>query len=237
MCSALAPAARAQGAPPPRPLEVSGAVNLNTKGISLVPALTLGRPSAIADVVIRKGAASFEPQFRFATDGKPWSFLLWGRYRAVATGRFRLTLGGHPAFSFRTTTVPTAAATRDLIEVRRYLAGEASPTYALTSTVAVGAYYLYSRGFDGASKHTNLVAARLNVSNIEMFRGLVAQVQPQLYFLRTSGQNGSYLSASASFTKTGAPVSITTIVNQPLRTRVVGGQDFLWNVGVTYAFR
>ena len=81
------------------------------------------------------------------------------------------------------------------------------------------------------------MAARLNVSNIEMFRGLVAQVQPQLYFLRTSGQNGSYLSASASFTKTGAPVSITTIVNQPLRTRVVGGQDFLWNVGVTYAFR
>ena len=81
----LASEARAQEAgSSPHPVEVSVNVNVNSKGISLVPALTLGRPSTIVDVAVRKGALSFEPQFRFALDGKPWSFLLWGRYRAVS---------------------------------------------------------------------------------------------------------------------------------------------------------
>lgn len=65
------------------PVEVSGNINVNSKGISQVPALTLGRPAAIFDLAVRKGDASFEPQFRFGLDGKPWSFLLWGRARAV----------------------------------------------------------------------------------------------------------------------------------------------------------
>lgn len=236
-CVATPMPVAAQGATAAPQFDVSAAVNLNTKGISQVPALTLGRPSAIFDLAVRRGEASFEPQFRFATDGTPWSFLLWGRYRAVSTGRFRLTVGGHPAFSFRTTTVQTATTPRELIEVRRYLAGEGTPTYTLTTKLSIGAYYLYSHGFDGASPHTNLVAARLNASNLAVFRGTVLQVQPQVYFLRTSGQQGQYLSASAALTKPGAPLSITAIVNQPLRTRVVGGQKFLWNVGVSYLFR
>ena len=55
------------GADVPRPVQVWGAVNVNSKGISLVPALTLGRPSAIVDVGVRKGNLSFEPQLRFGS--------------------------------------------------------------------------------------------------------------------------------------------------------------------------
>ena len=143
------------------PFEVSGSANVNTKGISLVPALTLGRPAAIFDVVVRKGRGSFEPQFRFALDGKPWSFLLWGRYRAVRGDRFQLTVGGHPAFSFRTTSAVVGGTSRDLIETRRYVAGEITPVFSMTRKVGLGGYYLYSHGLDvGAPPHTHLVAAR-----------------------------------------------------------------------------
>lgn len=222
----------------PSPVEVSGAVNVSTKGISLVPALTLGRPAAIFDLAVRKGDVSFEPQFRFALDGKPWSFLLWGRYRAVSTDTFRLTVGGHPAFSFRTTTTEVNGVARDLVEVRRYLAAEVTPTFLLSPGVSAGGYYLYSHGVDpGAPPHTHLVAARTYLSNLSVVGGFVVQAAPQLYYLRTNGQNGTYVGASASLGRPGAPWSIATIVNQPLHSDVVGGQSFLWNVSANYAFK
>jgi hypothetical protein len=220
------------------PVEVWRNVNVNTKGISQVPALTLGRPAAVFDLAVRKGDASFEPQFRFGLDGEPWSFLLWGRYRAVTGEKFRLTVGAHPAFSFRTTSASIGGAERDVIEVKRYLAGELSPSYALSPTASVGAYYLYARGIDpGAPKHTHLVAARTNMANVEVLDDYVLQLAPQVYFLRTNGQNGTYVSASASFARRDWPFSIATIVNQPIRTDVAGGKDFLWNVSLNYSFR
>lgn len=235
---ALVPEAVAQATAEIAPVQVSGAVNVNTKGISLVPALTLGRPAAIVDVAIRKGDASFEPQLRFALDGRPWSFLLWGRYRAVNTERFRLTLGGHPAFSFRTTPASVGGTLRDLIEVRRYVAAEVTPTFVMSSRTSIGGYYLYSHGVDiGAPPHTHLAAARLYVSSIELPHRLVFQSVPQIYFLRTNGQNGTYLSASGSLGRRGSAWSISSIVNQPIRSNVAGGTQFLWNAGVTYSFR
>lgn len=235
----LTSGAQAQpGGETPRPVQVWGAVNVNSKGISLVPALTLGRPAAIVDLGVRKGNLSFEPQLRFALDGKPWSFLLWGRYRAVTREKFRLTVGGHPAYSFRTTPAGTNGVSRDLIEVWRYAAGEITPTWTVSPRTSVGGYYLYSHGIDrGAPPHTQLVAARVYLADIGVGGGYVVQAAPQFYFLRTNGQNGAYLSASASFGRRGSPWSITTIVNQPVKSDVVRGQSFLWNVGLTRAFR
>ena len=226
------------GAEALRPVDVWGAVNVNSKGISLVPALTLGRPAAIVDLGVRKRNLSFEPQLRFALDGKPWSFLLWGRYRAVTRENFSLTLGGHPAYSFRRTPAGTNGVSRDLIEVWRYAAGEITPTWTLSSRARAGGYYLYSHGVDrGAPPHTHLVAARAYLADIGVGGNFVVQATPQFYFLRTNGQNGTYLSASAAFGRRGSPWSITTIVNQPVKSDVVRGQAFLWNLGVTRALR
>ncbi len=221
------------------PVQVSGSVNITTKGISNVPALTLGRPAAIVDLAVRKGNVGFEPQFRFDVNGKPWSFLLWGRYRAVQGDTFRLTLGAHPSFSFRTTTVTmNDQVERDVIQVRRYVAGDITPTWALTDRTTVGGYYLYSHGLDfGAPPHTHLAAARGAISNIRVSNRLVLQIAPQVYFLRTNGQNGTYANASASLGLRGSPVSLNTMINVPIDTDVAGGKDVLWNVSLTYAFR
>jgi len=235
----LASEARAQvAAEASRPVEVFGNVNVTNRGISLVPALTLGRPAAIFDLGVRKGRMSFEPQLRFALDGKPWSFLLWGRYRAVSGERFSLIVGGHPAFSFKTTTAEVDGRAQDRIEVRRYLAIDATPSWRLSSHASVGGYYLYSNGFDpGAAKHTQMVAARTSLSNVRIFGEFVLQATPQIYYLRTSGQEGTYVGANASIGRRGSPWSIGTIVNQPIRTDVAGGKSFLWNVSANYAFK
>jgi hypothetical protein len=122
--------------------------------------------------------------------------------------------------------------------VRRYLAGEATPTWTVSPRVSAGGYYLYSRGIDpGAPPHTNFVAARVYLTNIEVFRDVVVQAAPQVYYLRTNGEDGTYVGASASVGRRGSPWSVTTIVNQPIQSNVTAGQSFLWNVGVTYSFR
>mgnify|MGYP006925660528 FL=1 len=105
------------------PMRFSGAVKVTNKGISTVPNLTLGKPAAIFDLSVGKGKLSFDPQLRFALEGKLWSFLFWWRYKLVRTERFQLNLGAHPALSFRRIKIPVNGLEKEDMVVRRYLAG------------------------------------------------------------------------------------------------------------------
>jgi hypothetical protein len=64
---------------------IGGAVTVTTKGISTILNLTLGKPAAIFDMVAGKGKLCFEPQFRFALEGKPWCLLKQSRYKVPGT--------------------------------------------------------------------------------------------------------------------------------------------------------
>jgi hypothetical protein len=55
---------------------LNGAVTVTNNGISLIPTFTLGKPAVIFDLSIGK-RVSFDPQLRFALEGKPWSFVFW----------------------------------------------------------------------------------------------------------------------------------------------------------------
>lgn len=218
--------------------EVTGAISVTNKGISTVPSFTLGKPAAIFDVSMASRGLSFEPQFRFGLDGKPWSFLFWGRYRLVEAGKLNVSVGAHPALSFRTTPVTTNGVSRDVITARRYLATELAPTYALTRNVSVGAYHLYSYGVErDVAKHTNFLAARGSLTNVRLPEQLSLRFDPQVYYLRTDDLDGFYLYGAATLARRNLPLSISTVVNRPIRSNVVGGGEFLWNVSVRYSIR
>ena len=68
----------------------------------------------------------------------------WGRYRPLRTGRFRLAIGAHPSFTFRTI--------NDAIVTRRYLAGDVFPSYFLTDHPSIGRYYFLGARRAGAGK-------------------------------------------------------------------------------------
>ena len=104
-----------------------GAVTITNKGISLIPNLTLGKPAALFDLSLGKKRISFEPQFRFALEGKPWTFIFWWRYKIVDSKKFRMNIGAHPAFAFKTITFPSDTVPQEIIRVQRYLAGEIVP--------------------------------------------------------------------------------------------------------------
>lgn len=52
-----------------------GTASITQNGISLIPSFSLGDPALIFDIKMTKGRSSFEPDMRFALEGKPWAFV------------------------------------------------------------------------------------------------------------------------------------------------------------------
>ena len=57
-------------------LHFSGNILATNNGISLIPSFNLGRPAVAFNLSIGGEKLSFDPQFRFSMDGKPWSFII-----------------------------------------------------------------------------------------------------------------------------------------------------------------
>jgi len=152
--------------------------------------------------------------------------------------RIRVSLGAHPALAFQTTHATVNGVPQSIITARRYLAGEVAPDYVLSEHVSVGAHYLYSHGLeDDATRHNHFVAARASLSDLRLSDRYVARLNPQVYYLRIDDRDGVYLYLAVTLARRGLPLALSALVNQPVRTNVPGGKDFLWNVSLTYAIR
>lgn len=212
-----------------------GAITVTNKGISTIPSFTLGKPAVIFDFSVGR-KLRFEPQLRFAMEGKPWTFIFWWRYPLVQKDKFRVRLGAHPALSFKTINVATNGGANEIIRVTRYLAGELTPTYSLTKNISVGAYYLYSYGVEkDIGKNNHFVALTGNFSNIRLSNQLYARFTPQPYYLRIDQSDGVYFTARLSVAKKNCPISAAAIINKKIQSNIPG-DDLLWNASLIYAF-
>jgi hypothetical protein len=214
---------------------IDGAISITNKGISVIPSFTLGKPAGQLNLAVRHGALSFEPEFRFGLNAKPWSFLFWGRYQLVRGERLHIQIGAHPALNFRAQEITIGGALQSGIVARRYVAAEVAPSYRLTPHVTVGSYYLASHGFDpGTVRTTNFVSARVNLSSLRLSEWYTLNLAPQFYYLKTDAQDGWYVNSGATVSRTGAPFALSATANKPLRSTIAGGREFLWNVTLTY---
>jgi hypothetical protein len=59
---------------------------------------------------------------------------------------------------------------------------------------------------------------------------------PQVYYLRMDKEDGFYVTASLTLARRDFPLAVQTIVNQPISTSIPGGDDFVWNLSLIYAF-
>jgi len=132
-------------------LDVSGTISVMNDGISTVPSLALGNPAMIYNLSVGK-RFRFEPELRFSMEGKPWSFLFWFRYDVVQNNKFSFRIGAHPAYSFRTVPalIDDSELSEDVIEARRFLAGDLNTSYAVNERLDIGIYYLAAHGFESS---------------------------------------------------------------------------------------
>ena len=214
----------------------SGNALVTNNGISFIPTFSLGKPATIVTLSMGDKRLSFEPEFRFSLEGKPWSILLWGRYKLTNTDRFKLTAGSHLGLAYNYPNVLINGVPTDITQVKRYLAGELVPNYFINKHWSVGLYYLYSHGLDiGTTNNTNFLTLNTNITNIAITKDFYFNFRPQVYYLKMDSQDGYFTSATVSLLKNKCPFSIAAIFNQKINTNIVT-KDFVWNVSLNYSF-
>jgi hypothetical protein len=213
----------------------SGAVTITNNGISFIPTFSLGKPAAIFDMSVGR-KLSFDPQFRFALEGKPWSFLFWWRYKLVRTSKVALTIGAHPAILFKTITETTNGVTTEYLRAQRNVAAEISPNYFLTKNISVGIYYLYGYSLESyAVKNTHFLTFNTSISNIRLPYQFYMKFTPQVYYLNMDKQDGFYCSSVFTLARKNFPVSVSSLINKAIQTNIPS-KDFVWNISLTYSF-
>jgi hypothetical protein len=217
------------------PLHVGGAATVTNNGISFIPTFTLGKPAAIFDMSVGR-KLSFEPQFRFALEGKPWSFIFWTRYKLVRTNKVALTVGAHPAILFKTITETTDGITKEYIRAQRNLAAEFSPNYFLTKNISVGIYYLYGYSLESyAVRNIHYLTLNANFSRISLPSDFYLKFSPQFYYLNMDKQDGFYCSTTFTIARKNFPIAVSGLINQAIHTDIVS-KEFVWNISLIYSF-
>ncbi|MEI8075332.1 MAG: hypothetical protein WCH78_11340 [Bacteroidota bacterium] len=214
----------------------SGNALVTNNGISFIPTFSLGKPATIINLSMGDKRLSFDPEFRFSLEGKPWSILLWARYKVTNSDRFKFTAGTHLGLSYNFPNVIINGVSTDITQVKRYWAGELVPNYILNKHISVGLYYLYSHGLDGGTtKNTHFLTLNSNITNIPITNEFFVNVKPQVYYLQMDNLDGYYTSATVSLGKKKFPFFVSAIFNQKINSTIVS-KDFVWNLSLNYTF-
>jgi len=214
----------------------TAAAMFQTNGISTIPNLTLGKPAFTFDLKIGN-KLSFEPQFRFASTGKPWAIVLWWRYNAVSTNKFRLDLSTNYSFSYKTITATTVGEPQEFIRTTRYVVVAAAPEYILNKNFSLGTYIFYSHGIEKfITRNTLMLSFRPSISNIPITGNITARIVPEIYHLSMDDNEGVFLNARIAVNKRNFPVSLSAIINKPIESNIPSEFDLLWNLGLSYTF-
>ncbi len=214
-----------------------GAVTIQSKGISTIPNLTLGKPAAVFDLKLGR-KLTFEPQFRFALEGKPWAMVFWWRYYGSLGKKFKLTLHTNYSFSYKPMTYYTSTgASQEIIRTTRYLVAAMTPNYQANKYIGIGMYFFYNYGLETyITKNTYMVSFRPSFSNLPVTKNIAARFNPEIYYLKMDDKDGVYLNATLLITRKNFPLAVSALINKPIESDIPSEYDLLWNVGLIYSF-
>jgi hypothetical protein len=216
--------------------QFGGVITATNNGVSIIPSFTLGRPALLVDLSLSGERFSFDPMLRFGMDGKPWSFVFWGRYKAIKDKRFTLTVGAHPAFIFQERIVKVNGKEETMFVSQRFLAMEVAPMYKFSNRLSMGLYYLRGHGFNPIPPdNSNFIALNTIISGVPVGGGFTMRINPQLFYLKVDEDSGTYATSNFTVTKPGFPIGFQGLVNQKIKSSIPG-DDFIWNVGLLYIF-
>ncbi len=216
----------------------TAAVTIQSKGISTIPNLTLGKPAIIFDMKLGR-KLTFEPQFRFALeDGKPWAMVFWWRYYQTVSNKLKVTYSTNYSFSYKSIASYTSSGvSQDIIRTTRYLVGAIEPNYRISKHIGAGMYLFYNYGIESfITRNTLMISFRPTFSNIPITKNVVAMVAPEIYSLIMDKNNGVFFNSRFSISKKNCPIAISGLINKPLKSTIPSEYDFLWNVGLSYTF-
>jgi len=212
-------------------------LSVTNNGFSIVPAFTLGKPAAFLDMRMGNHRWSFEPQFRYALEGRPWSFIFIYRYKVIESKKFQFTVGGHlPGINYITESITINGITEELSVARRFLALELIPNFQITKNTSIGIYYLRGFGFQKhAPQNNNFLSLQSSFRNIKLTGKTYLNLNPQVFYLKVDSNDGFFVNATATLGINSFPISISSIVNKAIDSSIPS-KDFDWNISLIYTF-
>lgn len=216
---------------------LTGSALVTHNGINLVPTFSLNKPAAMFKFSAGKNRFSFDPEFNFSMEGKPWYFIFWLRYKVIKAKRFYVNTAGQLGLNFREVPMVVNGMTTEGMHAERYVAGELSPNYQLAKNLTIGVYYLHSHGLDpGTANSLDFLTFNASLSHINLADLVRLRITPQFYYLHQDDHHGTYFTSSLALDREGFPLSLQSIINQPLNTDIPGGDKLVWNVSLIYSF-
>ena len=216
--------------------QFGGVITATNNGVSIIPSFTLGRPALFFDLSLSGERFSFDPMLRFGMDGKPWSFVFLGRYKAIKDKRFTLSLGAQPAIIFAERIVKVNGKEETMLVSQRFLAMEVAPTYKISKRLSMGLYYLRGYGFNPIPPdNSNFIALNTVISGVTVGGGFTMRINPQLFYLKVDDDSGTYATSNFTVSKPGFPIGFQGLVNQKIKSSIPG-DDLIWNLGLLYIF-
>jgi len=214
-----------------------GNFSVTNNGISFIPSFSLGKPAAVFEISTGKKRLSFDPQLRWALNGKPWSFVFWWRYKLITKEKFTFNVGMHPSVAFkRVSSTVNGNATVNLVP-QQFIPFEFASSYWVNKNLSFGMYYLISHGIYGAAtKYTNFLTINSSISNIKLSPLLRFRMNPQFYYLKMDANHGTYFSDVLLLSHLKSPFSFGSIINKPFKSTIPGGTKFSWNLSLFYTF-
>ena len=182
---------------------------------------------------------TFEPQFRFALEGKPWAMVFWWRYKIFTDNKFTMDVRANYSLSFKTIMNSDASSEtpQEIIRTTRYWAGALTPNYQFNKYVGLGMYLFYTRGIEEfITRNTYMVSFRPQFQTFPVTKNIVARIVPEIYYLKMDDKDGVYLNSSLLINKKNFPLSVSALANRALKSNIPSDYDYLWNVGLIYSF-
>ena len=226
-----------QDAPMSNSNHFRGNISVTNNGLSLIPAFSLGRPAAIFEMSLGGERLSFDPELRFALDGKPWSFIFWWRYKIVKSDKFTLHVGAHPAFIFTTTMEPDANGQMvETTKTQRFFAAEISPSYTISPKTKLSFLYLAGRSLGKVPFALNqFVTVGPSFTNISISEKYFFNARPQAFYLKMNEKDGFFASSSMAIGRRNFPISIGGIISKKIVSEIEV-DNWIWNISLIYSF-
>jgi hypothetical protein len=215
----------------------SGSIGLTNNGFSIVPTFSLNSPAAIINLSFRRNKFSFEPDIRLIPDASKGGMLFWVRYKLLEKNKFKLRIGGHPAFSYVKKTLNEKGKESQITEMLRFAAIEIVPNYQINRHWGVGAMFLKGHGLQKhGPQNTNVLFLNTSITNIKIGKSLNFNFIPMVYFLKIDKTGGNYVSSTFSLGKNNTPFRLSYTFNKTINSDIPGNRDFMWNVMMSYNF-
>ncbi|MEN9612578.1 MAG: hypothetical protein RLZZ628_3392 [Bacteroidota bacterium] len=216
----------------------TGSFSVTNNGFSIIPTFSLNSPTLISTMSWRTGQLSISPDIRLTPDAKKGGILLWLRYQLIEQKKWSLRVGIHPALAFLEKEIVENNVSSTITQSMRYGAFEIAPVYQITPNLNVGVYYLEGHAFQNTGPQvTRFLNFNGMVSNIKISDKIRFHLLPAIYYLYSDGYQGIYYTATGILTHSKSPFSISSSINQTIKTEIVGGKDFMWNVALNYNIR